>query len=65
MRSRKIPMPDMEPDRPPGRPLIGNERRERYQIRLEPSLAEWLDKFGSGNRSAGVERAAKSAGYKP
>lgn len=49
----------------PGRPLIGSERRERYQIRLEPSLAEWLDQLGGGNRSAGIERAAKAAGYKP
>lgn len=50
--------------RGPGRPLIGNERRERYQIRLEPMLAEWLDQYGEGNRSAGIERAAKAAGYK-
>lgn len=49
---------------PPGRPLIGRERRERYQIRLEPTLAEWLDAYGEGNRSAGIERAAKMAGYK-
>lgn len=47
-----------------GRPLIGRERRERYQIRLEPALADWLDKFGYSNRSAGIERAAKVAGYK-
>jgi hypothetical protein len=47
-----------------GRPLLGNERRERYQVRLEPSLAEWLDQLGDSNRSAGIERAAKAAGYK-
>lgn len=47
----------------PGRPLLGKERRERYQIRLEPLLADWLDKYGEGNRSAGIERAAKAAGY--
>lgn len=50
-------------DRSPGRPLIGTERRERYQVRLEPSLAAWLDKLGDGNRSAGIERAAKAAGW--
>lgn len=49
----------------PGRPLLGRERRERYQVRLEPALADWLDKLGDGNRSAGIERAAKAAGYKP
>lgn len=50
--------------RAPGRPLLGAERRERYQVRLEPLLADWLDKLGDGNRSAGIEHAAKVAGYK-
>lgn len=49
----------------PGRPLLGNSNRERYQVRLEPALADWLDALGDGNRSAGIERAAKVAGYKP
>lgn len=57
-RSRRASAP-----RGPGRPLLGLERKERYQIRLEPSLAAWLDEFGDGNRSAGIERAAKAAGY--
>jgi hypothetical protein len=53
------------PGRRRGRPLLGRERRERYQIRLEPALADWLDRYGRGNRSAGIERAAKAAGYAP
>jgi len=55
------------PTRPAGvgRPLLGRERRERFQVRLEPHLAGWLEQLGDGNRSAGIERAAKYAGYKP
>lgn len=49
--------------RPAHRPLLGTERRERYQVVLEPTLARWLADLGDDNRSAGIERAAKAAGY--
>lgn len=49
----------------PGRPPLGGERRERYNVTLEPTLADWLEQLGGNNRSAGIERAAKAAGYKP
>lgn len=41
-----------------GRPLLGAEPRKRYQVVLEPPVAEKLRKYGDGNLSAGIVKAA-------
>lgn len=41
-----------------GRPILGAERRKRYQVVLEPPVAEKLRKYGGGNLSAGIVKAA-------
>lgn len=45
----------------PGRPLLGKQPRKRYQVVLEPRVAERLRKYGDGNLSAGIVRAAEEA----
>lgn len=44
-----------------GRPLLGAEPRKRYQVMLEPKVAERLRKLGDGNLSAGIVLAASKA----
>lgn len=43
--------------RGPGRPIEGQERRERYNVMLEPRLKAKAEEIGKGNFSAGVARA--------
>jgi hypothetical protein len=45
----------------PGRPLIGKEAKKRYQVMLEPRIAERLRKLGGDNLSAGIAHAAALA----
>lgn len=37
-----------------GRALLGKETRGRYQVMMEPSLAEKVRQLGDGNFSRGV-----------
>jgi hypothetical protein len=37
-----------------GRPLLGKEKRQRYQIMLEPSVADQLRSLGRGSLTAGI-----------
>lgn len=41
-----------------GRPIVGKEAKQRYQVMLEPRTAEKLRKAGAGNLSAGIAHAA-------
>lgn len=41
-----------------GRPIVGKEAKQRYQVMLEPRTAEKLRKVGKGNLSAGIAHAA-------
>ena len=41
-----------------GRPILGKEAKQRYQVMLEPRTAEKLRKVGGGNLSAGIAHAA-------
>jgi hypothetical protein len=43
--------------RGPGRPVEGQERRQRYNVMLEPRLKIRAEEIGGGNFSAGVARA--------
>lgn len=51
--------------RPVGRPLLGAEPRKRYQVVLEPRVAEKLRKYGGGNLSAGIVKAANKVLVNP
>lgn len=42
-----------------GRPLLGSEAKQRYQVMLEPAVAEKLRKIGGDNLSAGIAKAAE------
>ena len=42
-----------------GRPLLGLERRERYQVKLEPRTAEKIRRFGGNNLSGGIALLAE------
>lgn len=48
------------PNRRVGRPLLGGQKRERYQIILEPRIAERARRIGGGNLSAGIARAVET-----
>ena len=37
-----------------GRPIIGNERKQRYQIMLEPGIAAQIRELGRGSLTAGI-----------
>ena len=61
---------------PVGKPRIGYEIRQVYAVRLEPSLAKYLEEVGEGNLAAGItnvgnahrkraERRAKFTGAAP
>lgn len=39
---------------PGGRPKLGKEVKRRYQVMLEPKVAEKLRKMGKGNLSRGI-----------
>lgn len=41
-----------------GRPIMGTQKRVRYLVTLEPSVAQRLREYGLGNLSAGITRAA-------
>lgn len=43
---------------PDGRPITGQERKRRYQVMLEPRLADRLRILGEGNLSRGIALAA-------
>lgn len=47
------------PARPPGRPLMGREKRRRYVVTLEPATAETARQIGAGNLSAGLTAAVE------
>jgi hypothetical protein len=42
---------------PGGRPKQGREVKRRYQVMLEPRIAERLRKLGKGNLSRGIAEA--------
>lgn len=44
-----------------GRPIVGKEAKQRYQVMLEPRTAEKLRKAGGGNLSAGIAVVAHKA----
>lgn len=46
------------PKRRRGRPIEGREAKRRYQILLEPRIAEKLRQAGGGNLSRGIAQAA-------
>jgi hypothetical protein len=41
-----------------GRPITGMEPKRRYQVMIEPRIAEKLRKLGGNNLSRGIELAA-------
>jgi hypothetical protein len=41
----------------PGRPIQGRETKRRYQVMLEPRVAEKLRNLADGNLSAGIAKA--------
>gem|GEM_PF-5430929 len=41
-----------------GRPIEGREAKRRYQVLLEPRIAEKLRRTGDGNLSRGIARVA-------
>ncbi len=45
--------------RGPGRPLTGLERKERYQVKIEPRIAERIRRFGGDNLSRGIALLAE------
>lgn len=53
------------PARPPGRPLMGREKRRRYVVTLEPATAETARQIGAGNLSAGLTAAVERFGAVP
>jgi hypothetical protein len=44
-----------------GRPRQGKETKVRYNVMLEPAIAEWLRKYGGDNLSAGIQALAVRA----
>lgn len=47
--------------RPVGRPVgsyEGEQQKKRYQVMLEPGVADRLRDYGDGNLSAGIAKAA-------
>lgn len=42
----------------PGRPIQGHEAKRRFQVLLEPRIAEKLRHAGGGNLSRGIAQAA-------
>jgi hypothetical protein len=50
---------EKEPVKPFGRPIQGREAKRRYQVMLEPRVAEKLRKAGKDNLSAGIAKAAE------
>jgi hypothetical protein len=49
----------MEKRRKRGRPVTGAERKVRYQVALEPQVAEKLRRLGGDNLSRGIALAAR------
>lgn len=45
--------------RGPGRPIQGQEAKRRYQVLLEPRIAEKLRQAAGGNLSRGIALAAE------
>lgn len=43
----------------PGRPPLGKEVKQRYQVVLEPSVAEYLRNLGGDNLSRGISIATQ------
>jgi hypothetical protein len=41
-----------------GRPLLGKERKQRYQVALEPKVAEMLRRYSGNNLSGGISLMA-------
>jgi hypothetical protein len=39
---------------PAGRPRLGKELRKRYQITLDPEVAELIRGYGNGSLTAGI-----------
>ena len=50
--------------RGPGRPLTGLQRKERYQIRLEPRIADKIRRYGGGSLTGGVLLLAEKENIK-
>jgi hypothetical protein len=46
---------------PAGRPRLGKETKERYNVMLEPAIAKWLRQHGEDNLSAGIQKLAAKA----
>ncbi len=46
-----------------GRPRLGDERMDSYDVTLPQRMAVWLRSLGKDNISAGVREAARRAGY--
>jgi hypothetical protein len=42
-----------------GRPVVGPEPKQRYQVMLEPRIAEKLRRLGGDNLSHGIAIAAE------
>jgi hypothetical protein len=47
-----------------GRPIEGAEAKQRYQVALEPHVAEKLRRLGGDNLSRGIALAAEIAARK-
>lgn len=52
-------VPRLPKPRPVGRPVQGKEAKTRYQVMLEPHVADKLRRAGSGNLSQGIAMAAE------
>jgi hypothetical protein len=45
-----------------GRPVSGNRPKQRFQVVLDPAIAERLRRQGGGNLSLGIDKAARQIG---
>jgi len=50
--------PEFGVRRGPGRPIQGREAKRRYQVLIEPRIAEQLRQAGDGSLSRGIAHAA-------
>lgn len=57
-----MPRKKRKPKAQLGRPVMGDEAKKRYNVMLQPRVAERLRRIGDDNLSAGIEKAAEEYG---
>jgi hypothetical protein len=48
-----------------GRPIAGQQRTQKFQVTLEPRIAEILRQLGNGNLSRGITIASEQISAQP